>query len=82
MGNLSQMAYITQSAMVVLFAELACHSASRANDLMAHFPGFRAAKGNHDDPFWLSHGVSILAACREHLAIYEQKDHGRINNPS
>lgn len=71
MGNLSQLARITESALSVLFAELACQSASRANKLIEQFPGFRAAKGIPDDKFWISRGVEMLTLCKQELSLCE-----------
>lgn len=74
MGNLSQLAHITQSALVMLFADLAYASASRANHVMDRFPGFRSAKGCAEDPFWLREGVEMLTACKAELTSCEASE--------
>jgi len=69
MGNLSHLAQITHSAVIVLFAELACMSSIRANRVMEQYPGFRAAKGCSNDSFWLQQGVEMLTFCKHELAM-------------
>lgn len=72
MGNMSQLAHITQAAVVIMFADLALISASRANQVMDRFPGYRSAKGSADDSFWLREGVEMLTACKAELASCDE----------
>lgn len=61
MGSLSHLAHMTHAAVILLFADLACASTIRANEIMERFPEYRTAKGSVSDAFWHTRGVEMLA---------------------
>lgn len=74
MGNLSQLAQITYAAVALLFADLACMSASRANLLIELFPEYRAAKDDPEHTFWSQKGIEMVTACRAEINAYDSND--------
>jgi len=62
MTSLSAVIAILQAQLAEAFAELACNSASLANDLLQRFPRYRQAKENLADTFWQGDASRMLKA--------------------
>lgn len=73
MTSLSAVIAILQAQLAEAFAELACRSATLANDLLQRFPGYRQAKENLADTFWQGDASRMLKAIESAPApIYEE----------
>lgn len=74
MGSVSNIKHIAQAAVTDMFADLACDSAGFANEVLAKYPDYRAAKGDNNHPFWMSGGLSMLAEIKKYQLLIDQHE--------